>query len=193
MQVEILPVFFIVFAKYFRRWRVISKEFQINEEIRDREVRLIDKDGKQLGIMSAREAQKIADERQLDLVKISPNAKPAVCKIMDYGKFKFEQGKKEKEMKKNQKTINVKEIRMSARVEEHDLDVKAKNCRKFLLNGDKVKVSVRFRGREMAYTDVGKEILLKFAEKIANVGEIEKKPKLEGRSMVMYLVEKKEQ
>ncbi len=143
--------------------------------------------------MSAREAQKIADERQLDLVKISPNAKPAVCKIMDYGKFKFEQGKKEKEMKKNQKTINVKEIRMSARVEEHDLDVKAKNCRKFLLNGDKVKVSVRFRGREMAYTDVGKEILLKFAEKIANVGEIEKKPKLEGRSMVMYLVEKKEQ
>ncbi|WP_087678107.1 translation initiation factor IF-3 [Garciella nitratireducens] len=171
----------------------MSKEFQVNEEIRDREVRLIDNDGKQLGIMSGREAQKIADEKQLDLVKISPNTKPPVCKIMDYGKFKFEQGKKEKEMKKHQRTINVKEVRMSARVEEHDLDVKAKNCRKFLLNGDKVKVSVRFRGREMAYTDVGKEILLRFAEKVADVGQIEKRPKLEGRNMVMYLMAKKEQ
>ncbi|RBP39550.1 bacterial translation initiation factor 3 (bIF-3) [Garciella nitratireducens DSM 15102] len=154
---------------------------------------MIDNDGKQLGIMSGREAQKIADEKQLDLVKISPNTKPPVCKIMDYGKFKFEQGKKEKEMKKHQRTINVKEVRMSARVEEHDLDVKAKNCRKFLLNGDKVKVSVRFRGREMAYTDVGKEILLRFAEKVADVGQIEKRPKLEGRNMVMYLMAKKEQ
>lgn len=112
---------------------------------------------------------------------------------MDYGKFKFEQSKKEKENKKNQKTINVKEIRMSARVEEHDINVKAKNCRKFLNNEDKVKVSVRFRGREMAYTAVGKEILLKFADKVSDAGEIEKKPKLEGRNMVMYLVPKKEQ
>lgn len=143
--------------------------------------------------MSTREGQKKADERQLDLVKISPNAKPPVCKIMDYGKFKFEQSKKEKENKKNQKTINVKEIRMSARVEEHDINVKAKNCRKFLNNEDKVKVSVRFRGREMAYTAVGKEILLKFADKVSDVGEIEKRPKLEGRNMVMYLVPKKEQ
>lgn len=143
--------------------------------------------------MSTREGQKKADERQLDLVKISPNAKPPVCKIMDYGKFKFEQSKKEKENKKNQKTINVKEIRMSARVEEHDINVKAKNCRKFLNNEDKVKVSVRFRGREMAYTAVGKEILLKFADKVSDAGEIEKKPKLEGRNMVMYLVPKKEQ
>ena len=153
--------------------KIISKEFQINEEIRDREVRLIDSQGNQLGIMSSKEAQKIADERQLDLVKISPNAKPPVCKIMDYGKFKFEQGKKEKEIKKNQKVINVKEIRMSARVEEHDMNVKAKNCAKFLQNDDKVKVSVRFRGREMAYTSIGKEILLKFAEKVSDFGVIE--------------------
>jgi len=172
--------------------KIISKEFQINEEIRDREVRLIDSQGNQLGIMSSKEAQKIADERQLDLVKISPNAKPPVCKIMDYGKFKFEQGKKEKEIKKNQKVINVKEIRMSARVEEHDMNVKAKNCAKFLQNDDKVKVSVRFRGREMAYTSIGKEILLKFAEKVSDFGVIEKQPKLEGRSMVMYLAPKKE-
>lgn len=155
-------------------------------------MRLIDTDGGQLGVVSSREAQKMADERQLDLVKISPNAKPPVCKIMDFGKFKFEQGKKEKEIKKNQKTINIKEIRMSARVEEHDVNVKAKNCRKFLENGDKVKVSVRFRGREMAYTDVGKDILLKFAEKVADVSVIEKKPKLEGRNMAMYLAPKKE-
>lgn len=146
-----------------------------------------------MGVVSAREGQRKADERRLDLVKISPNAKPPVCRIMDYGKFKFEQRKKEKENKKKQKTINVKEIRMSARVEEHDIDVKAKNCRKFLNNGDKVKTSVRFRGREMSYTHIGKEILLKFADKVSDVGEIEKKPKLEGRNMVMYLVPKKEQ
>lgn len=171
---------------------IISKEFHINEQIRDREVRLIDSKGEQLGVMSSREAQKLADEKQLDLVKISPNAKPPVCKIMDFGKFKFELGKKEKEIKKNQKIINVKEIRMSARVEEHDMDVKAKNCRKFLLNGDKVKASVRFRGREMAYTDIGKKILLNFAGKVSDNGIIEKQPKLEGRSMVMYLAPKKD-
>lgn len=187
MQVEIILSAFYCFKKY-RRCISISKEFQVNEQIRDIEVRLIDSKGGQLGVMSSRDAQKIADESQLDLVKISPNAKPPVCKIMDYGKFKFEQGKKEKEIKKNQKVINVKEIRMSARVEEHDMNVKAKNCRKFLLNEDKVKVSVRFRGREMSYTDIGRKILINFAEKLSDVGTIEKHPKLEGRSMVMYLI-----
>ncbi|MCR1897759.1 translation initiation factor IF-3 [Irregularibacter muris] len=165
---------------------------QVNEQIRDREVRLVDSTGEQLGIVAVREAQRIADEKQMDLVKIAPNAKPPVCKIMDYGKYRFEQSKREKEVKKNQKTINVKEIRMSARVEEHDMDVKARNCQKFLQNEDKVKVSVRFRGREMAYTDIGKEILVKFAEKVSDVGVIEKRPKLEGRSMVMYLTPKKD-
>jgi translation initiation factor IF-3 len=165
---------------------------QINEQIRDREIRLVDSNGDQLGIVSSREAQKLAEEKQLDLVKIAPNGKPPVCKIMDYGKYRFEQSKREKEVKKNQKTINVKEVRMSARVEEHDLNVKAKNCRKFLLNEDKVKVSVRFRGREMAYTDVGKEILLNFADKVSDVGIIDKKPKLEGRNMVMFLSPKKD-
>ena len=175
-------------------WRCvnISKEFQINEQIRDREVRLIDQDGNQLGIVSGREAQKLADESELDLVKISPNAKPPVCRILDYGKFKYEQSRREKETKKKQKVINNKEIRMSAKVQEHDLDVKAKNGRKFLENGDRVKVSVRFRGREMAYTNIGKDLLLKFAEKVSDVGKMENQPRLEGRNMVVNLVPIKE-
>ncbi|MFZ7120373.1 MAG: translation initiation factor IF-3 [Eubacteriaceae bacterium] len=175
-------------------WRCvgISKEIQINEQIRDKEIRVIDQNGKQLGIMSSREAQKLADENELDLLKISPNANPPVCRILDYGKFKYEQSRKEKEAKKKQKVINVKEIRMSASVQEHDVNVKAKNCIKFLENGDRVKASVRFRGREMSYTDIGRKLLLKFAEKVSEVGKIEKQPKLEGRSMVMYLVPKKE-
>jgi translation initiation factor IF-3 len=142
--------------------------------------------------MSSRDAQRLADEKELDLVKISPNAKPPVCKIMDYGKFKYEQSRKEKEAKKRQKVINVKEIRMSAAVQDHDLNVKAKNCIKFLENGDRVKASVRFRGREMAYTDTGKELLLKFAEIVSDAGKIDKPPVMEGRSMVMYLVPKKD-
>lgn len=142
--------------------------------------------------MSSRDAQKLADEKGLDLVKISPNAKPPVCKVLDYGKFKYEQSRKEKEAKKNQKVVNVKEIRMSAKVQDHDLMVKAKNCIKFLENGDRVKTSVRFRGREMAYTDVGKQLLLKFADVVSDVGKIEQQPKLEGRSMVMHLVPKKD-
>ncbi|NTW72031.1 MAG: translation initiation factor IF-3 [Eubacteriaceae bacterium] len=171
---------------------IISKEFQINEQIRDREIRVIDDMGNQLGVMSSRDAQKLAEEKELDLVKISPNANPPVCKIMDFGKFKYEQSRKDKEAKKKQKVINVKEIRMSAVVQDHDLNVKAKNCIKFLENGDRVKASVRFRGREMTYTDTGREMLLKFAEKVSEVGKIEKMPVLEGRSMVMYLVPKKE-
>ncbi|SHE54704.1 translation initiation factor IF-3 [Alkalibacter saccharofermentans DSM 14828] len=142
--------------------------------------------------MTSRDAQRLADEKELDLVKISPNAKPPVCKIMDYGKFKYEQSRKDKEAKKKQKVINVKEIRMSAAVQDHDLNVKAKNCIKFLENGDRVKASVRFRGREMAYTDTGRELLMKFADIVADSGKVEKLPVMEGRSMVMYLVPKKE-
>lgn len=153
---------------------------------------MIGDDGEQLGIMSSRDAQKMADEREMDLVKISPNAKPPVCRIMDYGKFKYEQSRKEKEAKKKQKVINVKEIRMSAAVQDHDLQVKAKNCIKFLESGDRVKASVRFRGREMAYTDSGRDLLLKFAELVSEVGKVEKTPSMEGRSMVMYLMPKKD-
>jgi translation initiation factor IF-3 len=166
---------------------MIIKDFQINEEIRDPEVRLIDEDGEALGIVSLQRAMEIADERELDLVKISPNAKPPVCKILDYGKFKYEQMKKLKESKKNQQAVNIKEIRMSLRVEEHDQNIKAKNCRRFLLDGDKVKVSVRFKGREIAYSHRGVELLKRFAEKVSDAGTIETAPRTEGRNAVMML------
>lgn len=167
---------------------VISKnELLINEEIRDKEVRLIDTDGTMLGIMSTKEAQKIANSKNLDLVKIAPQALPPVCKIMDYGKYMFELAKKEKEARKNQKIINIKEVRVSPSIEEHDFEFKVKNAYKFLKDGDKVKVSVKFRGREMHYTSIGNEILDKFAEAVKDVGVVEKKPKLEGKSMIMIL------
>ena len=150
-------------------------------------MRVVADDGSMLGIMSAEEALKQAEQRNLDLVKVSPEAKPPVCKILDYGKFKYEQNRKEKENKKNQKVVNIKEIRTSVRVQDHDLEVKAKNCRKFLSAGDKVKVSVRFRGREMAYVNRGREVLLKFASMVDEVGTIETKPKLEGRNYTMTL------
>lgn len=164
------------------------KELQINEQIRDKEVRLIDSDGEQVGVVSVKKAQSLAYERKLDLVKVAPNAKPPVCRIMDYGKYKYEQAKKEKESRKKQKTINVKEVRLSPRIEEHDLNVKSKQAIKFLNNGDKVKVTVRFRGRELGHTAVGKDVLNEFAKLTSEVGTIEKKPKMEGRNMVMFLV-----
>ncbi|WP_429085276.1 translation initiation factor IF-3 [Brassicibacter mesophilus] len=163
------------------------KELQINEEIRDKEVRLIDVDGEQLGIVSSKRAQEIADEKKLDLVKIAPNAKPPVCRIMDFGKYKYELAKKEKEARKNQKVINIKEIRMTPSIEDNDLNVKAKKASQFLKDGDKVKVSVRFRGREMGHTDIGREVLVRFAELTSEYGVIDKQPKLEGRNMVMFL------
>ena len=140
-----------------------------------------------IGIMSAKEAQKIASKQDLDLVKVSPDAKPPVCKILDYGKFKYQQQRREKENKKKQKTVTLKEIRTSVRVQDHDLEVKAKNARKFLKNGDKVKVSVRFRGREMAYVERGRDVLIKFAGMVDEYGKIEKQPKLEGRNYTMTL------
>ena len=160
---------------------------QLNEDIRDSEIRLIGSTGEQLGIMSAAQAQRIADEQGLDLVKISPQATPPVCKLMDYGKFRFEQGKREKEAKKNQHVVEIKEIRMSPGIDVGDFNTKLKNAQKFLADGNSVKVSVRFRGREMAHTDIGKDLLVRFAEQCAEVATLDKEPKLEGRSMSIFL------
>ena len=159
----------------------------INEQIRDKEVRLIDSDGTQLGILSGKEAQHIADEKRLDLVKISPTAKPPVCKIMDYSKFKFDQSKKEKEARKKQKTIDIKELRLSPNIDTHDVDVKVKKAVEFLNEGDKVKVTIRFRGRELGRTDMAYSIMHDFAQKVNEVGNVEKPPKMEARTMAMFL------
>lgn len=171
---------------------ITKSELPMNEEIRDKEIRLIDTDGAMLGILTSKDAQKLAYSKNLDLVKIVPNAVPPVCKIMDYGKCVFEQGKKEKEAKKNQKIVSLKEVRLSAKIEEHDFDFKMKNAYKFLQEGDKVKVSVKFRGREMRYTATGEEVLGKFAEAVKDVGIVEKQPKLEGKNMIMILNPKKQ-
>lgn len=163
----------------------------INEQIRDREVRLIGEDGEQLGIMSSRDAYKRAQEAGLDLVKIAPTAKPPVCKIIDYGKYKYELARKEKEAKKKQKTIEVKEVRLSPNIDTNDLNTKVGAARKFISKGDKVKVTLRFRGREMAHMQSSKYILDEFAEKLSDIAVVEKTPKVEGRSMTMFLTEKR--
>jgi len=160
---------------------------QINEDIRDREVRVIDDDGSQLGVMPGKDALKLAQSKDLDLVKIAPKAEPPVCRIMDYGKFRFEQAKKEKEARKNQHVIEIKEIRLSSGIDVHDFDFKLRNALRFLRDGDKVKVSVRFRGREMVHTNLGEKQLLRFAEGCAEVANMEKSPKLEGRNMSLFL------
>ena len=162
-------------------------EHQINEEIRDKEVRLIDAGGEQLGIMSAQKALEVAIERGMDLVKIAPQAQPPVCRIMDYGKFRFEQAKREKEARKNQRVMEIKEIRLSPGIDVNDLNVKVGHARIFLKGGDKVKVSVRFRGREVTHSSIGLELLKRFAEQCSEFGTIEKQPKLEGRHMHMFL------
>jgi translation initiation factor IF-3 len=159
----------------------------MNEDIREKEIRLIDADGEMLGIIETKDAQIMAAAKNLDLVKIAPQAIPPVCKIMDYGKYMFELAKKEKEAKKNQKIVSIKEVRISPSIEEHDFIFKVKNAYKFLQDGDKVKVSVKFRGREMNYTSLGDQALRKFAESVQDVGVVEKKPKLEGKSMTMIL------
>ena len=180
-RIQLCPLLF------FRRCRAISKENLINEEIRDKEVRVIDTDGTMLGVMPIEEAMNLAGEKKLDLVNISPNAKPPVCKILDYGKYRYELQKKEKEAKKKQKVTQVKEIRLSTFIEDHDIQVKAKTASKFLQDGDKVKVSLRFRGREKDYTARGMEVMNAFAEAVADVSVIEKKPLFEGRSLTMVL------
>ncbi|MBX6351701.1 MAG: translation initiation factor IF-3 [Thermoflavifilum sp.] len=169
----------------------MSKEdFQVNDGIRAREVRVIDVDGTQLGIMPLREARRIAEEKNLDLVNVAPTAKPPVCRIMDYGKFKYEQSKREREARKNQKVVMIKEVRMTPNIEEHDFQVKLKNVVKFLSDGDKVKVSVRFRGREITHSSIGQQLLIKLAQQVSEHGVVERMPKLEGRQMVMILAPK---
>ena len=163
----------------------------INEQIRDKEVRVIGEDGEQLGIMSVKEALALAEEAGVDLIKIAPTAKPPVCKITDYGKYKYDQMRREKEAKKKQKVVEVKEIRLSPNIDTNDLNTKANSARKFLTKGDKVKVSLRFRGREMAHMNSSKHILDDFAELLADVAVVEKAPKVEGRSMTMFLTEKR--
>ncbi|MEG0877479.1 MAG: translation initiation factor IF-3 [Oscillospiraceae bacterium] len=163
-----------------------KKELEINEDIRDKEVRLIDADGSQLGVVSTMDAMKMAEDKSLDLVKIAPQAIPPVCKIMDYGKYRFELQKKDKEAKKNQKVVEIKEIRLSLNIDSNDFNTKVAQAMKFLAKGDKVKTSIRFRGREMAHTELGLEVHKRFAEAIPDA-IVEKQPKLEGRSMQMFL------
>lgn len=162
-------------------------EHQINEEIRDKEVRLIDAEGNQAGIVPIAKALEAAAAKNLDLVKIAPNAVPPVCRVMDYGKFRFEQAKREKEAKKNQHVVEIKEVRMSPGIDVNDFNVKVRNAQRFLSDGNRVKVAVRFRGREMAHTDIGKRLLEKFAADCAEVATMDKEPKLDGRHMTMFL------
>ena len=182
--------------KGFSEVRTIStkdnKQTQINEEIRAEEVRLIDENGEMRGIVSIDEALRLAEQADLDLVNISPNAVPPVCKILDYGKYRYEQQKKEKTAKKNQHVTEIKEIRLSASIEDHDVEVKAKNAIKFLQDGDKVKVSLRFRGRERDYTQLGFDAMDKFADMVSDYGVVEKPAKMEGRRMNMFLAPRKD-
>lgn len=182
----------MLFTFFIREGKVISDLF-INEQIRDKEVRVIGANGEQLGIMPSREAMQLAEEAGLDLVKIAPTAQPPVCKIVDYGKFKYEQTRKDKEAKKKQHTVEVKEIRLSPNIDTNDLNTKRSAARKFLSKGDKVKITLRFRGREMAHMGKSKHILDDFAVALADIAIVEKMPKVEGRSMTMYLSEKKQQ
>ena len=177
-----------VFAKINWRCFIIStkKELEINEEIRDKEIRVIGADGSQMGIMSAEQALKLAEEANLDLVKIAPTAVPPVCRVMDYGKYRFEQQKKEKENKKNQKVVETKEVRLSINIDTNDFNTKVNQANKFLKNGDKVKASIRFRGREMAHSKAGLDVMARFGEAVEG-GVIEKQAKLEGRSMQMVI------
>jgi translation initiation factor IF-3 len=185
-----LPV--SIFFHYFWRWKVISKELQhqVNEAIRAREVRLIGVIGEQLGILPLRDALRIAQEANLDLVSVAPQAKPPVCRVMDYGKFRYEQSKREKEARKNQKIIQVKEVRLSPSIDENDVQTKLKNVKKFLEKGDKVKLTIRFRGREITHQEIGRKILDRLANEVKEMSEVERHPKLEGRQMIMILTPK---
>ncbi len=177
-------------VKLWRCLTISSKELQINEEIRDREIRVIDADGSQLGIMSAAQALEIAMQKELDLVKIAPQATPPVCKVMNYGKYRFEQAKKEKEARKNQHVVDIKEVRLSLNIDTNDFNTKRNHALRFIADGDKVKVSIRFRGREMGHPELGEDIMNRFAEACAGSAIVEKAAKLEGRSMLMFLAPK---
>jgi len=182
--------FFIAFVNVLRRYKAIS-DLLINEQIREKEVRVIGEDGEQLGVMATSEAMRLADEAEVDLVMIAPTAKPPVCKIVEYGKYRYEMMRKEKEAKKKQKTVELKEIRLSPNIDTNDLNTKVGAARKFLSKGDKVKITLRFRGREMAHMATSKHILDDFAEKLADCSVVEKPAKIEGRSITLVLAEKK--
>lgn len=176
-----------LFCDFFWRWFVISKDLRINDEIRAREVRLVGEEGEQLGIVQLRDAQRIAVEKSLDLVEIAPTAKPPVCKIMDYGKYKYEQAKRDKEARKKQKTTELKEVKLRPNIEDHDFETKARNAQRFLNDGDKVKVTIMFRGREITHPELGRTLCLRLAEFCKAEANIERDPKLEGRNMIMIL------
>ena len=169
---------------------ISNKELTINEEIREKEIRVVDSDGSQLGLMSSKDALAKAFEKDLDLVLIAPNATPPVCKIMDYGKYCFEQAKREKEARKNQKVVDIKEIRLGLSIDTHDFETKGNHAKKFLQSSDKVKVSIRFRGRELGHPEIGTEIMQRFAEYCSEVAVVEKPAKMEGRNMFMFLAPK---
>jgi translation initiation factor IF-3 len=178
------PLFILVI---FGRWLLISNELRINEEIRAKEIRVVSFDGEQLGIISVKDALRIALEKELDLVEVAPTAKPPVCRIMDYGKYRYEQSKREREARKKQKVIEVKEIRMTPKIEEHDFQVKVKAAQKFLNDGDKVKAIIRFRGREIVHADLGKTLLKQLFESVQENAIMEREPKIEGKNMIMIL------
>ena len=169
---------------------ISKQELQINEQIRDKEIRVIDSDGTQLGIMPLRRAMEIAEQKNLDLVKIAPQANPPVCKIIDYGKFRFEQAKREKEARKNQRVVEIKEVRLSLTIDTHDFETKRTHALRFISEGNKVKVSIRFRGREMGHPELGLEIMRRFSDAMSEVANVEKPAKLEGRTMLMFLAPK---
>ena len=188
---EVSPPVFIL--KFYGRWKVISKDLRINEEIRAREVRVVSGTGEQLGILTLRDAMQSALEQQLDLVEVAPSAKPPVCRIMDYGKYKYEQSKREKEVKKKQKVILIKEVKLRPNIEDHDFETKSKNAIRFLMDGDKVKATIMFRGREMSHTELGKVLLDRLAELVKDIAIIERHPKVEGKNMIMILSPKQQQ
>ncbi|MCU7652242.1 translation initiation factor IF-3 [Acutalibacter sp. LFL-21] len=169
---------------------ISKQELQINEQIRDKELRVIDSDGTQLGIMPLRRAMELAEQKNLDLVKIAPQANPPVCKIIDYGKFRFEQAKREKEARKNQRVVEIKEVRLSLNIDTHDFETKRNHALRFISEGNKVKASIRFRGREMGHPELGLEIMRRFADAMSEVANVEKPAKLEGRTMLMFLAPK---
>lgn len=185
-----LSVRVFCFTKLWRCLHISKQELQFNEDIRDKELRVIGPDGAQLGIMSSADALRIAEEKNLDLVKIAPQATPPVCKIMDYNKYRFEQQKREKEARKKQHTVEVKEIKLSLNIDTHDFNTKLKNAQKFFAHGDKVKVSIRFRGREMGHSEYGYDTMKRFADACAEVANIERPAKLEGRQMLMFMAPK---
>lgn len=181
---------FLHFTKWWRCLPIANKELQVNEQIRDSEIRVIGEDGEQLGVMSSRDAQKLADEKNLDLVKIAPTATPPVCRIMDYGKYRFEQAKREKEARKNQHIVELKEVRLGLNTDIGDFNTKVKHALRFLQEGNKVKVSIRFRGREMGHPEIGHEAMRRFAEACSEFANVEKPAKMEGRHMLMFLAPK---